>query len=187
MEEPYKGKWQPEIDRLRGILASEGLDEVEKWSKPCFQRGGGNVAIIQPFKEELRVMFFKGAILADPEGLLSHQGENTQGARVVRFATMADVEAREAALRGLIRSAVDAEDKGLKPDYPAKHDLDLPEELTAAMDADPALAEGFHRLTPGRQRSWVLHFAGAKQSATRVSRIDKAAPAIRAGKGWNER
>ena len=187
MEEPYRDKWQAETDRLRAILASEGLVEVEKWAKPCFQRGGGNVAIIQPFKDELRIMFFKGAILADPEGLLGSQGENTQGARVVRFAGMADVDAREAALRALIRSAVDAEDRGLKPAYPARHDLDLPEELTAAMDADPLLAEGFHGLTPGRQRSWVLHFASAKQSATRAARIDKAAPAIKAGKGWNER
>lgn len=94
MEVPHREKWQAETDRLRAIFASEGLDEVEKWAKPCFLRGGGNVAIIQPFKDELRVMFFRGAILDDPQGLLGSQGENTQGARVVRFASLAEVDAR---------------------------------------------------------------------------------------------
>lgn len=187
MEEPYRDRWQAEIDALRAILGSEGLEEVEKWSKPCFTRGGGNVAILQPFKDELRLMFFKGAILPDPEGLLGSQGENTQGARVVRFAALADVERHEAPLRALVRAAIGAEDRGEKPAFPAKHDLALPEEFVAALDADPALAEAFHALTPGRQRSWVLHVAGAKQPATRAGRVAKAAPAIRAGKGWNER
>lgn len=179
--------WGREMAALTAILRSEGLDEALKWAKPCFLRNGGNVAILQPFRDECRLMFFKGAVLPDPDGLLGSQGGNTQGARVVRFASTADVTGREPALRALIRAAIDAEDRGLKPAYPAKHDLDLPGELGAAMDADPELAEAFHRLTPGRRRSWVLQIAGAKQSATRTARVEKAAPAIKAGKGWNER
>jgi uncharacterized protein YdeI (YjbR/CyaY-like superfamily) len=187
MQEPHRDRWQAETDALRAILASEGLDEAVKWAKPCFLRHGANVAIIQPFRDEVRLMFFKGAILPDPAGILGSQGDNTQGARVVRFASTDDVSRLEAPLRALIRAAIAAEDRGETPAYPARAALDLPDELVSALDGDPDLAEAFHALTPGRQRSWVLHIAGAKQSATRTARITKAAPMIRAGKGWNER
>lgn len=187
MEEPHSDRWQDVFAALRPIFLSEGLDEVTKWAKPCFLRHGSNVAILQAFRDECRVMFFKGALLPDPDGILGSQGENTQAARVVRFTSRDGVTRLEAPLRALIRAAIGVEDRGETPAFPAKDALDLPEELVTAMDAAPDLAEAFHALTPGRQRSWVLHIAGAKQSATRSARIVKAAPMMRAGKGWNER
>lgn len=180
-------RWQAEMIAVRALALGCGLGEALKWGKPCFTHGGANVAILQPFRDECRLMFFKGAILPDPDGVLGSQGQNTQAARVVRLRGLADVMAREAALRALLAAAMAAEEAGQKVPMPAREAPDLPPELVEALDSDAALAEAFAGLTPGRQRSWALHVAGAKQAATRRARIEKAAPAIRAGRGWNER
>lgn len=182
-----EGRWEHEMAALRAIALGCGLGEAVKWGKPCFTHGGANVAILQPFRDECRLMFFKGALLDDPAGLLESQGENTQAARVVRVRSVEEVGQRAEALRRLLAGAIAAQEAGLTVPMPARTALDLPAELTDALDGDPDLAEGWATLTPGRQRSWVLHIAGAKQPATRAARVDKAAPAIRAGKGWNER
>lgn len=180
-------RWQAEMIAVRALALGCGLGEALKWGKPCFTHGGANVAILQPFRDECRLMFFKGAILPDPDGILGSQGQNTQAARVVRLRGLADVMAREAALRALLAAAMAAEEAGQKVPMPAREAPDLPPELVEALDSDADLAEAFAGLTPGRQRSWALHVAGAKQAATRRARIEKAAPAIRAGRGWNER
>ena len=180
-------RWQAEMIAVRALALGCGLGEALKWGKPCFTHGGANVAILQPFRDECRLMFFKGAILPDPDGILGSQGQNTQAARVVRLRGLADVMAREATLRALLAAAMAAEEAGQKVPMPAREAPDLPPELVEALDSDADLAEAFAGLTPGRQRSWALHVAGAKQAATRRARIEKAAPAIRAGRGWNER
>lgn len=180
-------RWQAEMIAVRALALGCGLGEALKWGKPCFTHGGANVAILQPFRDECRLMFFKGAILPDPDGIMGSQGQNTQAARVVRLRGLADVMAREAALRALLAAAMAAEEAGQKVPMPAREAPDLPPELVEALDSDADLAEAFAGLTPGRQRSWALHVAGAKQAATRRARIEKAAPAIRAGRGWNER
>lgn len=181
------GRWGAEMAALRGLALECGLGEALKWGKPCFTHDGANVAILQPFCDECRLMFFKGALLPDPEGILGLQGANTQAARVVRVKGPADVARLAPALRALFLAAVAAEDAGQRVPMPAKENLELPAELLDRLDGDPDLAAAFAALTPGRQRSWVLHVTGAKQAATRIARIDKAAAAIRAGKGWNER
>lgn len=180
-------RWGAEMAALRAIARDAGLAEEIKWRKPTFTAQGGNIAILQPFMNELRLMFFKGAILPDPEGLLTSQGENTQGALVVRVTSVDEIAAKAAAIRALIDAAVGVEAAGLKPAMPARHDLDLPDELVNRLDDDPELAAAWAGLTPGRQRSWVLHIEAAKQSATRLARIDKARPAILAGRGQTER
>ncbi len=179
--------WVGVVRALRSILLDAGLTEERKWRKPCYGMDGGNIAIIQSFKDDCRLMFFKGILLADPEGLLTSQGDNTQGALVVRLTSVKEVAEKTDAIRALIAAAVKVEKSGEQVAFTQRHDLDLPDELVDRMDADPEFAAGFHGLTPGRQRSWVLHFTGAKQSATRAARIDKAAPDIIAGLGWNER
>ncbi len=180
-------RWQAEMAAVRALALDCGLGEALKWGKPCFTHRGANVAILQPFRDECRLMFFKGALLPDPQGILGSQGENTQAARVVRLRGLDDVVAQQAAMRALLVAAMAAEEAGLRVPMSAKAAPDLPPELVESLDSDAALAEAFAALTPGRQRSWALHVAGAKQAATRRARVTKAAPAIRAGKGWNER
>ena len=177
--------WQGEIQKLRSILLDCGLDEDIKWGKPCFVFEGKNVAIIQPFKAHCSLMFFKGALFEDTHGLLRSQGENTQSALRLEFTSEAQV--KKAVVASYVKQAILAEKSGLTVDFKAKRELELPEELTQILQKNRKLAKAFHALTPGRQRGYVMHFKGAKQSQTRTARIEKCIPAILAGLGMNDR
>lgn len=177
--------WQGEIEALRSILLDCGLDEDLKWGKPCYTHEGRNVAIIQPFKAHCALMFFKGALMKDPQGLLRSQGANTQSAMRLEFTGKNRI--RKATVKSYVKEAVAVEKAGLKADFKAKHELQLPDELTAVLSKDRKLAKAFDALTPGRRRGYVLHFTGAKQSGTRTARIRKCIPAILAGKGMHDR
>ncbi|HEY0710816.1 MAG TPA: DUF1801 domain-containing protein [Polyangia bacterium] len=177
--------WRGEMEKLRSILLACGLDEDVKWGKPCYAHEGSNIAIIQPFKEHCALMFFKGALLEDTHGRLRSQGENTQSAMRLEFTNEAEVS--KAVIKAYVKQAIAVEKAGLTVDFKAKRALDLPDELTQMLEKDRKLAKAFHALTPGRQRSYVLHITGAKQSATRAARIEKCVPKILAGLGFNER
>lgn len=176
--------WQGEIQKLRTILLDCGLEEDLKWGKPCFAFEGTNVAIIQPFKAHCSLMFFKGALMKDTHGLLRSQGENTQSALRLEFTSEADV--KKSVVAAYVKQAIAVEKAGLKVDFKAKRELELPEELTQILKKDRRLAKAFQALTPGRQRGYVMHFKSAKQSQTRTARIEKCAPQILAGKGMND-
>jgi uncharacterized protein YdeI (YjbR/CyaY-like superfamily) len=178
-------RWQGEIQKLRSILLECGLEEDIKWGKPCFMFEGANVAIIQPFKEHCALMFFKGSLFSDTHGLLRSQGENTQSALRLEFTSEAAIQ--KAVLKSYVKQAIAVEKAGLEVDFKAKRELELPQELTQILKKDRKLAKAFHALTPGRQRSYVIHIAGAKQSQTRIARIEKCMPQILAGRGMNER
>ncbi|HEX2671551.1 MAG TPA: YdeI/OmpD-associated family protein [Polyangiaceae bacterium] len=177
--------WQGEMKKLRSILLKCGLDEELKWGKPCFMFEGANIAIIQPFKEHCSLMFFKGALLEDSHGLLRSQGANTQSALRLEFTQESQI--KKSVLEPYVKSAIAVEQQGLKVDFKAKRELELPPELTQILKKDRKLAKAFAALTPGRQRAYVMHFTAAKQSATRTARIEKSAPRIFAGKGLNDR
>jgi uncharacterized protein YdeI (YjbR/CyaY-like superfamily) len=176
--------WRGEIEKLRSILLECGLDEDLKWGKPCFAFEGKNVAIIQPFKEHCSLMFFKGALLEDTHGLLRSQGENTQSALRLEFTDEAQV--KKAVLKSYVKQAIAVEKAGLSVEFKAKRELALPDELTHILKKDGKLAKAFNALTPGRQRGYVLHFAGAKRSETRTARIEKCKPKILAGLGFHD-
>ncbi len=177
--------WQGEIQKLRSILLDCGLDEDLKWGKPCFMFEGKNVAIIQPFKEHCSLLFFKGALLEDTHGLLRSQGENTQSALRLEFTSEAHIKPN--VVKSYVKQAIEVQKSGVEVDFKAKRELELPEELTHVFDKNPKFAKAFRALTPGRQRAYVIHFTGAKQSQTRSSRIEKCVPNILAGKGLNDR
>lgn len=177
-------RWQGEMRRLRTILRDAGLQEGIKWGKPCFSFEGKNVAILQPFKDHCALMFFKGALLRDERGLLRSQGEHTQSALRMEFTSEAQI--KKSVLQSYVADAVQVEKSGRKVEFRAKHELELPEELTKILRKDRKLAKAFAALTPGRRRGWVLHFSSAKQSQTRSARIEKSIPKILAGKGFNE-
>ena len=177
--------WQAEMQKLRSILGDCGLEEDLKWGKPCFTFEGKNVAIIQPFKEHCSLMFFKGALLEDKHGLLRSQGENTQSALRLEFTSEAQI--KKTVLQSYVKNAIAVEKQGLTVDFKAKHELELPQELSQILEKNRKLAQAFDALTPGRKRAYVLHFNGAKQSQTRTARIEKVIPLILAGKGMNDR
>lgn len=178
--------WRDEMNALRAILLDCDLTEEIKWHQPVYTAHGGNVAIVWSFKDYCGLGFFKGVLLKDPEGILLAQSENSRTTRIVKYHAVSEIAEHEPVIRAYVAEAIENEKAGLKVDLP-KDDLDYPDELVERLDADPEFREAFEALTPGRRRGWVLHFSGAKQSATRTSRIDKAAPKIFEGKGWNDR
>lgn len=179
-------KWLPGLEGLRDICRSAGLIETAKWGHPCYMHAGRNIALIGALQGDFRLNFFNAALMKDPQGLMERQGPNTQHPDSIRFTASEQVKERAAAIRAYLLEAMAYAEAGVKPPKTTQA-LDLPDELVDAMDADPELAEAFHALTPGRQRSYVIHLSSAKTSATRVSRIEKARPQILAGKGANER
>jgi uncharacterized protein YdeI (YjbR/CyaY-like superfamily) len=179
--------WRAELEALRPVLLRAGLDEEFKWRKPCYTHEGLNVVIFQPFKELCALLFFKGALLQDPEGALKEQGENTRSALRLEFRSVEDVTAAKSTIAALVEDAISVEQAGLS--VPKRADTDdgpYPEELIMLLDADPGLSEAWERLTPGRRRGWLLHFNGAKQSKTRFARIERATPRILEGFGMHD-
>ena len=178
-------QWPEEVAALRDVLLGCGLTETIKWGKPCYMHGGSNIVLVQEFKEFLALMFFKGALLDDPDGVLEAQGPNSRAARRMCFTSVDDVTRSAETIGVYVAQAVEVEESGAEVGPPPE--LDLVEELRDRLDQDPALKEAFEALTPGRQRGYNLHIAAAKQSKTRAARVEKHAPRILAGKGLNDR
>lgn len=178
--------WLPGLLALRRICLAAGLQEVAKWGHPCYMHAGRNVALIGAFRGDFRLTLMNASLLDDPDRVLSRQGPNTRHPDCLRFTDNAVPEAREPAIRALLAQAMDLAERGILPPRDTSAP-DLPAELVEALDADPDLAEAFHALTNGRQKSHVLMVTGAKAPATRLARIERARAAILAGKGANER
>ncbi len=178
-------RWPQELTALRPILLGCGLSEELKWGKPCYDHEGHNIVILQEMKEFLALMFFKGALLADPANVLEEQGPNSRSARRICVRSLDDVARLAATLAAYVADAVEVERAGLSVAPPPP--LELGAELRTRIEADPAFKAAFEALTPGRQREYNLTIAGAKQAATRIARIDKYAPRILAGQGLRDR
>ena len=177
--------WPSEVRALRDVLLGCGLDEELKWGKPCYAHEGANIAIVQEMKGFLALMFFKGALLTDPDGVLEDQGENSHSAKRITFRSVADVTSLAGTVAAYVAEAVAVERSGAK--VAPRPDLVLVDALQDRISSDPAFAAAFAALTPGRQREYHLHVADAKQLATRQARVEKHAERILAGKGLRDR
>jgi uncharacterized protein YdeI (YjbR/CyaY-like superfamily) len=178
-------RWMPGLIALRDLCLSAGLKETAKWGHPCYMHNGRNVAMIAAFRDTYRLTFFDAAIPPDPEGLLEKRGPNTRTADQISFVDPLAIAAMAPVLSVYLAAARSVAEQ-VRPARPAA-ELALPEELVAALNDDPDLAEAFHALTPGRQRSWVLHLNGTANPATRHARIAKGRDKIISGKGQTER
>jgi uncharacterized protein YdeI (YjbR/CyaY-like superfamily) len=178
--------WREELLVLRSLVLECGLTEELKWSAPCYVQGKSNVIIIQGFKEYCALMFFKGALLKDEKGLLRAPGQNTQSGRLIPFTSLEQIIEQADILKAYIHEAIDNEKAGLKVVHKQVSDYPVPEELTDMFLKKPALKKAFEGLTPGRQRAYLLHFSEPKQSATRVTRIERMEDKIMNGKGMTD-
>jgi len=179
-------KWQEEIRALRTIALGSGLTEELKWGVPCYTLDKTNVVLIHAFKEYCAFLFFKGALLKDPEGILIQQTENVQSARQVRFTNLKEITELKSVLKTYIREAIGVEKAGLKVAFKKHTELTYPEEFQVLLDEDRQLKAAFEALTPGRQRAYNIYFSAPKQSKTRTSRVEKSIQSILDGKGPNE-
>ncbi len=180
-------QWRAEFEMLRAIALDCPVTEEVKWGKPCYTFDGANIGILQGFKKYCALMFPKGVLLKDPDGLLVQIGPNTQSARQLRYTDVAEIDGQRDVVKAYLLEAIEVEKAGLEVEFKKTEDFDVPEEFQTKLDELPELAEAFHDLTPGRQRAYLRHFAGAKQSTTRSSRVEKAIPDILDGKGLNDR
>ena len=175
--------WQAELAALRALALDSGLTEECKWGVPCYTYEKGNVVLIHSFKEYCALLFFKGALLKDPKGILIQQTENVQSARQLRFTDVREITKLKTTISAYLQEAITVEKAGLKVSMKPTAEFAMPEEFQAKLDASPTLKTAFEALTPGRQRGYLLHFAAAKQSKTREARIEKCTPQILNGKG----
>jgi uncharacterized protein YdeI (YjbR/CyaY-like superfamily) len=179
-------KWREESQKLRTILLECGLAEDLKWGKPCYTFQKSNIVIIQGFKEYCALLFFKGVLLSDPNGILMKTGENTRVGRQIRFTHVREIVEMETILKAYINEAIEVEKAGLKVDLTKNTELVFPEEFQNKLDELPALKTAFDALTPGRQRAYNLYFSAPRQSKTRASRVEKCMRQILNGKGLND-
>jgi uncharacterized protein YdeI (YjbR/CyaY-like superfamily) len=178
--------WSAEFAVLRQLCLSSGLDEELKWGKACYALAGNNIVLIHGFKHYCALLFMKGALLKDPKGILIQQTKNVQAARQIRFASMADINLQKASITAYIKQAIAVEKSGAKVAMKGVAQFDVPAEFQKRLDEDPKLAKAFHALTAGRQKGYLLHFSGAKQSATRTARVEKHVPRILKGLGIDD-
>jgi uncharacterized protein YdeI (YjbR/CyaY-like superfamily) len=179
-------RWSAEYTALRQLCLGSGLNEELKWGQACYYLKGGKVVLIHGFKNYCALLFMKGALLEDPKGILVQQTRNVQAARQIRFASLADIDKHKAALKAYLKEAIAVEKSGAKVEMKTVAQFDVPEEFQKRLNDDPKLAKAFRALTPGRQKGYLLHFAAAKQSATRTARVEKHAPRILKGLGLDD-
>ena len=186
MEMAYRERWTAEIAAMRRVLAGFGMKEECKWGKPTYTVNGRNIVIMQGFKEYFALGFFQGALLEDRKHVLVQLGR-VHAARVMKFTSAKEIAAKAPTIKAYVREAIAVEKAGLRMKPKASSEYPVPEELRERLRKDPRFKRAFEALTPGRQRSYLYHFAAAKQSATRRARIEKALPAIFEGRGFLER
>lgn len=179
-------RWQGGLADLRAICRQAGLTETVKWGHPCYMHAGRNIAIIGALRGDFRLNFFNAALMRDPDGILEKQGPNTRHAGMIRFTDNAQVAELAPIIRAYLTEAMGYADAGILPPKEERQ-IDIPDELTEALDADPELAEAFQNLTPGRQKSYAINLNGAKKPETRIARIAKFRDKILAGKGALDR
>ncbi|MBL7872597.1 MAG: DUF1801 domain-containing protein [Cyclobacteriaceae bacterium] len=180
------GNWQKELEHLRTIVLSCGLTEELKWGCPCYTYQKSNLVLIHVFKEYCALLFFKGALLKDPKGILIQQTENVQAARQIRFTNAQEIVKLKPAIKAFIYEAMEVEKAGLKVTLKKTTEFPMPVEFKKKLAKTPKLKAAFSALTPGRQRGYLLYFSAAKQSTTREARIEKSIPDILKGRGLND-
>ncbi len=179
-------RWGAEFAALRQLCLASGLNEELKWGQACYDFDGHNVVVIHGFKDYCALLFMKGALMKDPKGILIQQTKNVQSGRQIRFSSLAEIKRQKGAVAAYIKEAIAVEKSGAKVKMKSVADYEMPAEFLERLDDDPRLAEAFYALTPGRQKGYLLHFASAKQSATRAARVEKHTPRILKGLGLND-
>ena len=178
--------WKEEMEALREMLLSCNLTEELKWGKPCYSFENKNLFIIQSFKTNCALGFFKGELINDEKGLLVKPGENTQSGRMISFTHLKEIVKVKGTIKAYIKEAIEHEKKGTKTTIKEKAGLIFPEELQSVLDKNVKFKKAFESLTPGRQRAYNMFFSAPKQAQTRTTRIEKYKQQILNGKGIND-
>ena len=178
--------WREEFEKLRLIILDCGLTEELKWGVPCYTFEKRNIVLIHGFKEYCAILFFKGALLKDANGILIQQTKNVQAARQIRFTSVRQIVKLKPTVKAYVNEAIEVEKSGQKVNFKKTSEFKIPEEFQEKLNETPALKKAFAALTPGRQRAYIFYFSQPKQSKTRQSRVEKYRRQILNGKGLND-
>ena len=178
-------RWKDELQLLRQLALASGLEETVKWGVPCYTYKNKNIINVSAFKEYCVISFFKGVLLKDENQILAKHGESSQSVRTLKFTNTDSIQKLETTIKEYIFGAIEIEKSGEKVLF-QKNLEPIPEELTQSFLDYPDLETAFYALTPSRQRGYILHFSQAKQSHTRMDRIEKCLTKIRNGEGLND-
>lgn len=181
-----ESQWQAAYKKLRNIVLDCGLTEELKWGCPCYTLNKNNVVLIHGFKEYCALLFMKGALLNDTDGILIQQTQNVQSARQIRFTNAKEITRLAPVLKTYIYLAIEVENAGLKVTLKKPAEFAMADEFKQQLDKNKALKKAFEALTPGRQRAYLLHFSQPKQAKTREARVEKCIPLIMKGLGLND-
>jgi uncharacterized protein YdeI (YjbR/CyaY-like superfamily) len=179
-------RWSAEFAALRRLCLASGLNEELKWGQACYDLEGRNVVLIHGFKDYCALLFMKGALLADPEGLLVQQTRNVQAGRQLRFTSLAQINKLKAVIKTCLASAIEVEKSGAKMPMKEVAQFEVAPEFQSVLESQPKVDRAFRALTPGRQKAYLLHFAGAKQASARAARVAKHLPRILQGLGLDD-
>jgi len=174
--------WTDILEFLRQLILETELQEERKWGVPTYTINGKNAVMLGVFKDSCVLSFIKGQLITDSKGLLELPGPNSIGGRILRFTQISQATLLENDIRHFLQEAIQVERSGKKSETAPPPQV-LPDELLQKFAEHPGLETAFFALTQGRQRGYLIHFSGAKQSPTRLSRIEKCIPKIFAGKG----
>jgi uncharacterized protein YdeI (YjbR/CyaY-like superfamily) len=180
------GKWQEAYAKLRALILDCALTEELKWGCPCYTLEKANIVLIHGFKEYCALLFFKGALLKDPDDILIQQTENVQAARQIRFTSAREIATMKTKLKAYIKEAVRVEKAGTRVELKKTSEFKMPDEFKNKLEKMRDLKKAFSALTPGRQRGYLLYFSQPKQSRTRAARVEKSVPQILKGKGLDD-
>ncbi len=180
------GKWQEAYQELREIVLDCGLTEELKWGCPCYTNEKSNIVLIHGFKDYCALLFMQGALLKDPKKILVQQTANVQSARQIRFTNVEEILKSKATIKAYIKEAIKNDKSSLKVEMKKTTEYEIPEEFNIALNEMPELKTAFYKLTPGRQRGYLLYFSSAKQSKTRMERVEIYIPKILDNKGLDD-
>ena len=179
-------QWPEELRKLRTILLDCGLTEELKWGVPCYTYQNKNIILISALRGYCSFSFLKGVLLKDPHNILEKPGPQSQSDRVIKFINVQQISEMADILKAYVAEAIEVEKAGLKVSF-KQNPEPIPTELQQKFIEDPFFKTAFEELTPGRQRGYIIHFSQAKQSKTRVSRIEKCTPKILNGEGLHDK
>ncbi|GCD80091.1 YdeI/OmpD-associated family protein [Schleiferia thermophila] len=168
------------------LMRQTGLREVIKWGVPCYTYREKNIAIVGAFRQYCSLSFFKGAMLEDEIGILKKPGENTQLARAIHFCSEDEVQKNADHIRNLVHQAILLEENGKQFEVKSAQ---LPKiaEWEEVLQNNPELRTAFEKLTPGKQKAYLISFSNAKTIKRRTNRIQKSIPLILRGEGLHDR
>ena len=179
--------WHQELVLLRETALAQKLDETIKWGFPVYTYQGKNVVGLGAFKSYVGLWFFQGGLLKDQNNhLMNAQDGKTKAMRQWRFKDLRDIKKSMKLIEIYLQEAIDNQKKGLTIKPERNKPVDIPKELQDALSTETDLQNHFNNLSLSKRRDFAEYITTAKRSETKLKRLVKILPMIKAGIGMND-